>query len=134
MRHVLIVLFFTILTGSAICAQDTDCLKGLRTGVFVNLPEKDGGVDIPYKVIRKKSKQIEIYNDGKSKIVSRIKWINDTTYTLTTTKLVNAPGCDKVGATATVKITACENSIFSFVWSQEGCGEGHSALKKISDR
>lgn len=127
-----VLILFVFLSGYSTYAQDSNCLTSLRIGEFVAVSED--GKKLGYKVIRKKNKQTEIYNNGKSKIISRIKWLNDSTYTLTTLKMINTPnpGCDKIGAIATVKILDCSNSIQLCEWSQKGCGTGISRLKKIS--
>lgn len=111
-------------------AQDSQCLEEIRTGKFKAISED--GKELAYTVIRKKKKQIEVYNNGQSKIVSRIDWLNDSTYTLTTIEKINAPGCDKVGAIARVRILNCKNLIQTCEWSQDGCGKGVTRLKKIS--
>ncbi len=109
---------------------DPDCLASIRVGKFKTIPHQ--GREILCEVKRTKNKQIESYNFGKSKIISRIEWISPTRYTLTTLKHINIqPGCDKIGAVATVDIIACDGNSFTYRWTQEGCGTGEGRFKKL---
>jgi len=111
-------------------SMDPDCLAALRTGQFKTISHK--GREILCTIKRTKNKQVESYNSGKSKIISRVKWISPTRYTLTTLKHVNIrPGCDNVGDVATVDIIACEGDYYTYTWSQEGCGSGEGRYKKL---
>jgi len=123
------LIILTLLTSNASHDQNNGCLIKIRTGEFVSVSED--GKELPYKVTRGETEQIETYNDGKSKIISKIVWTSDSSFTLTTTNKINAPGCDKVGAVAFVKVINCEGAIQVYQWSQEGCGTGTTRLRQI---
>src|SRR5690554_7101380 len=79
MKHLFTLLALTFLAGSAF-AQEAR-YDDFKTGTFT-YESQEGEVEI----IRTKTKQIEIYNDGKSKLITNIKWENDSTYVLTDRK------------------------------------------------
>jgi hypothetical protein len=85
-------------------SQQSDCLKAMKTGEFFYPGRKDAA-----KIIRKKDKQIEIYNNGLSRLVFKLKWANDSTYVLTLKKKINAPGPLKKGDWIKATITSCED-------------------------
>ena len=128
--YILGLLLLLLYGNYDIQAQDSDCLKSIRTGKFESVTEDGQGFD--YTVIRKKKKQIEIFNNGKSKVISKIDWIDDSNYTLTTLKWKNAnSGCDHIGAVAYVEILNCDESIQVLRWQQDGCGEGLTRLRRV---
>lgn len=119
-----------LFTCHFVYGQESGCDDRIRTGKFVAL--SDDGTEKDYTVKRTKKKQIEVSHGGQLKIVSDIKWLDDTHYTLTTTKIVSdTPGCDKVGAVCYVEITDCSNGVQFCKWKQDGCGKGVIRLKQI---
>lgn len=64
-------------------AQENDCVAQMHRGEF---RYKDAGDDVVIK--RTKTKQIEIFNGGKSKYILKLDWISETEYTLTYIKAV----------------------------------------------
>jgi hypothetical protein len=125
--RIFFITFHLFLIHDSVQGQSNSCLISARNGEFIS--EDEGKT--PYKVIRDNEKQIDIFNSGKSKIISKITWTNDSFFTLTTIRKVRAPGCDKVGATAYIRITSCSDSIQVYQWSQEGCGTGTTRMRKI---
>ena len=120
---------FAILALTSLQAQDSNCLENFKTGKFEGISQKDK-VD-GYLIVRKKNKQIETFNHGESKIISKIKWQTDSTFTLKTLKHVNVnDGCDKVGATAYLKIIKCDEDICVMTWKQKGCGTGTATIRR----
>ena len=87
--------------------SQSECLKMMRSGEFVSLAE---GYE-HYSIIRKKNKQVEYINYGKSKIISKVEWISDTEYKITVKKRVNIDfGSDSVPGVYTFKVTECEGT------------------------
>ncbi|MEL7535364.1 MAG: hypothetical protein AAFN10_29000 [Bacteroidota bacterium] len=109
---------------------DPECLANIRVGKFKTISHQ--GREILCEIKRSKNKQIESYNFGKTKIISRVKWLSPTRYTLTTLKHVNInPGCDEIGAVATIDIIACDGDYYTYRWTQKGCGSGEGRYKKL---
>lgn len=90
MKHLYLVPLLTLAFPAF--SQNQTHFDDLKTGKFT-YAENEGETEI----IRTKRKQTEIYNDGKSKLVMKIRWENDTTYVLTLKREVNAPGCLQKG-------------------------------------
>lgn len=74
---------------------------GIKTGKF---KPKHGEAS---EMLRTKDTQTDIYNNGKSKIVTSLKWISDNIFNLITDSIINAPGNLKPGDEILVKIVAC---------------------------
>ena len=66
------------------------------------------------KIKRTKRKQIEFFNSGKSRVVSKITWLNDSSYMLIVKKCVNCPDVSlaQIGASTKVSITECTGNKF----------------------
>lgn len=119
------LLFLFLLLTLSLSAQEKSNYKDFRKGTFVY-----EGVD-DVKLIRTKKKQVEIFNDGKSKITMSIKWENDSTYVLTVTEILNSPGCLHVGDVIYTKITKREGPKFFFSYQTANCGNGAGELIKV---
>lgn len=126
---VLALFLIVFATWNTASAQSANCIEGFKAGEFEGL---SGNKTIDgYLIIRKKDKQIESFNNGKSKIISQIEWLTDSTYTLTTTKHVRvAEGCDKIGSIAYCKVIKCDGEFFAVTWEQDGCGSGTAIIRK----
>jgi hypothetical protein len=119
-------LFFICCLSEAVYSQDSLCLKNMRTGTFT-YEGQEGRVEI----IRTRKKQVENYNGGKSKIILRIKWVNDSTYVLTFRRAKNAPGCLKEGDTITTRILECDGNSYYCEYSSRRCGGGRITFVKL---
>lgn len=107
--------------------QDNACLSKMRTGTFTYLV---GVTTITVK--RTKSKQVESFNNGKSKvIVNKIRWSSDNEYTARFVKAINAPGCLEKGELMKVAITGCELNKYTVRISSDRCGEAETIVTKI---
>ena len=130
LRKLLLFCIIPLMFGS-LSAQKFNDLNNFKTGTFLGL--EDGRVIDDYVIVRKKKRQIETYNKGKSKIISKIAWQTDRTFTLTTIKHVNVgKGCDKIGSIAYFTITNCNNGLCLMSWEQDGCGVGVVAIREKS--
>ncbi len=126
----ILTLVLLILACNITYGQDSECTQDIRKGKFVNVT-KDG-VETDYIVKRTKNKQIEILSGGKIKIISKIEWLDDTHYTLTTIKIISEDsGCDSIGAICYVAISSCIDGVQTCNWRQDGCGDGVMWLKKV---
>lgn len=110
-------------------AQETDCLKSMRVGVFTYL-----GTEADVEIIRTDSLNTEIFNDGEIKYIERIEWLSDSTYVMTQMEVVGAEiGCIKNGDKIWITILTCENDQYTYKWTSENCGSGtgNHTIKKI---
>lgn len=122
----IITLTLFIISSVSLMAQTPEDLKKMRTGKFTYTGQQ-GKVEI----IRTETEQTEIYNDGKSKGILDINWINDSEYTLTLRLAENDPGCMKVGDVIKTKILNCDGTRYQYEASCESCGEDKNILIKI---
>jgi len=101
-----------------ILGQSENCYEKMREGKFELTTERADG----YYIIRKKKKQIEVFNYGKSKMVFKIDWKTENVYTLTTHKLINTPEHwdEKKGDVTTVTMFDCQDSIYSCKSERDG--------------
>ena len=83
------------------------------------------------EIIRTKKTQTEIYNEGKSKLIFKIKWVNDSTYILKHQKSINAPGCLEKGDWIKAIILGSENNKYTCSFTSNKCGEGQSVFIKL---
>ncbi|UTW61240.1 hypothetical protein KFE98_14615 [bacterium SCSIO 12741] len=120
-------LFFT-LVASSLQAQDSDCLSKLKTGTFAY---DMGGTTVT--VTRTKSKQIEVFGKGESKIINKVKWISDTEYELTYVKNVNAPGCLSKGDKMVVNVLECEATQYKVKIASIKCGSAEAWIRIVGD-
>lgn len=121
-------IFFALLfvTLSSAFSQESDsCLLSLRKGKFT-YEGKSGEVTI----IRTKNRQEEIFNGGRSKLIMKIKWINNSTYVLTHIKSVNAPGNMKKGDKIFCSIPQCEGDHYTVRYTSV-YGAGQSVFIKL---
>ncbi len=108
-KILLIVTIFCVFTLTT-KAQVSECAKKMREGKFTY-----EGREYDVQVIRTKNKQVEIFNNGKSKIISKIHWVSDTEYWLIfkrskNVKMVNR----KKGEIMKVKIISCEGNKYYY--------------------
>lgn len=118
MKHHIALLFFILLFSFDAHSQlSKECLERVKIGRF-----EYRSSDKTITVIRTKKRQIETYNNGKSKLINRIKWISNTTYITTFVKEVNASGCLQRGDKMTMTILACDGDKYTVVATSENCG------------
>ena len=120
------ILFLSLFVPGFLYAQSAECMANMKTGTF---EYKTEGVTIT--IARTKTKQIESYDNGKSKVISKITWISDNEYISTFVKAVNAPGCLKKGDEVRVKILACNAKEYTASIVSEKCGSGETTISKI---
>ncbi|PHR26760.1 MAG: hypothetical protein COA38_14340 [Fluviicola sp.] len=97
-----------------------------RTGTFTYLDKGEGVL-----VIRTKKTQIEIYPDGESKLINKIKWINDSTYMLTFKKSINADGCLVKGDRMKIEFLSKDGNQYKCRYTSSACGKGEVTMKKV---
>lgn len=88
---------------------DLFCLQNIRVGTFITNQNNSEST-----IVRTKKKQIEYFNNGKSKVVSKLTWTDEENYTLTIVKCINCPDipvCQK-GSVLKVRIIECEGDRF----------------------
>lgn len=117
-------LFFCV--SHCLYSQNSDCLNKIKTGKFT-YPGEEGKVEI----IRTKKTQTEVYNNGVSKLILKIQWLNDSTYVLTHKKSVNAPGCLEKGDWMKATVFKCEENRYSCEFTSNKCGNGQIVLIKL---
>ena len=124
----ILVTFTLLLTLNFAFAQDANDPKAFRTGTFVYK-----GIEDKAKVIRTKKTQTEVFNDGKSKLIMKIKWVDKTSYVLTLKKAINAPGCLKIGDTITATLVKQEGKTFYCKSKSENCGKADVVMIKVEE-
>jgi len=102
MKNVVLLIFGFLLTQAY--AQEPSKYTKFRTGTF-----QYEGLGSSVEVIRTEESQTEIYENGDSKLILDIEWLNDSTYILTHRESINAPSISKLGWLKT-KITAVEGN------------------------
>ncbi len=117
-------LFFFMCFTSLIYAQQTNCYQKLKTGKFYY--EVNGE---RINITRTKNKQIESNVSGKSKLILKISWENDSTYTLTHIKDVNMPGCLTKGDWIKGHIIRCDGTSYRVRYYSNKCGNGEADFK-----
>ena len=123
MQTFLAVLFGTIMLSFQ---QSDNLYKSFRTGIFTYQNSKTR-----VKIVRTEDEQIEIYNDGNSKLILGIHWENDSTYVLTHKQAINAPGCLQIGDWIKTTITSAEKNKYSCTYTSNRCGSGESVFIKV---
>ncbi len=126
-KHMLLLLF--VCAGVISFAQESNKYEKFKTGTFTYAGDAYSGT----KIVRTKSKQTEIINNGQAKVIMKIKWINDSTYVLTLVKAVNAPGCLKKGDTITTVITSSTGNQYTFRSETANCGGAEATIVKVED-
>jgi hypothetical protein len=114
----LIFLLFTLIASRQTIAQDTECLKKMRTGNFIYSDQGSQSV-----IIRTDKLQTEIFNNGQSRLILKIKWTSETTYVLKLKKAINAPGCLKKGYRVTTTIISCSGDEYVGASTSKKCGD-----------
>jgi hypothetical protein len=100
-----------------------------HTGTFTY---ESSGEDVIIK--RTKTRQTETYNDGKSKVILKIKWENDSTYILTHIKSVNVgESCLKKSDSIKSVIMVVEGNKCFVRFSTKNCGQGACHFIKKED-
>jgi hypothetical protein len=107
-------------------SQDQNKYEDFKTGKFT-YQGKSGVVEI----IRTNKKQVEIFNDGKSKLILKINWINDSTYILTLIKKINIHGCLERGDWIKATITNRNGNKYECTYISKNCGGGKSVFVKL---
>ena len=119
----LALLFFINLTYG----QDAQCLEKMKIGKFKYEGKLDGTV-----IVRTKKKHIEYSNGGKSKLILKVEWKNDSTYVLTHKKSIKDPGCLEKGGQIKVEIISCEGNKYLARYTSDNCGNGESWFIKTN--
>jgi len=104
----LLLIVFMLATGAAAFAQEADCER-FKTGKFKYNDPNFGTVIIK----RDKDKQIEMPAEGKTEIHGDVKWLNECTYTMTYTKIVNADAPHLIGKKITVEIIESRDNTYT---------------------
>ena len=89
---------------STLISAQSNCREKIQEGTFISL--KTGYED--YYIVRKKNKQIEYFNQDQSKIISKVKWLDDETYKIIIKKRVNFDVPDDTIKSYTFKVIECE--------------------------
>lgn len=125
MKQLILITLLNLLI-SPVFSQDQNSFDDLKTGKFA-YEGNEGEIEI----IRTKKKQIEIFNNGKSKLILKIKWLNDSTYVLTHIKAKNAVGCLQKGDTIKAIILNRNGNRYECSYSSNRCGDGKSVFIKL---
>lgn len=120
-RFINSVVAMKILLTSIICIcavisySQTDNYERFKTGVFTY-------VDVPgnVEIIRTETTQTEILNNGKSKMILKITWENDSTYVLKLKKLVNMPGILRKGDVIVTTIYEADQNSYKYSYTASG--------------
>jgi len=127
MKNIFILLFCVSAIQCSLYAQDKECLDQIRTGTFTYTVENYTVVTIE----RTETKQIESYNNGRSKIFTKIKWISRNEYMVTFLRQKNARGCLKRGDVMKVTIIECDGWNYTAHITSELCGNSDITIKRI---
>jgi uncharacterized protein YxeA len=119
-------LFASLLLFTQLQAQtfDNTCLSKYKTGTF-----SYEGKEKEVQIIRTKTQQIEIFNEGKSKAYLKIEWKNDSTYVLTLTKVKNVPNA-QIGQQIETHIVSCEGDRYVCEYTA-GATKGECVIVKL---
>jgi hypothetical protein len=125
MKHILLITILGLFLTQGY-AQENNSYEKFKTGIFA-YEGRVGEVEI----CRTKKRQTEIYTNGKSKLILKIEWVNDSTYVLTHKKSKNAPGCLDKGDWIKAIIVASDNDTYTCSYTSNKCGEGKSVFIKL---
>jgi hypothetical protein len=103
-KAILIAPILYLCSACGFNSPSKDCLASIKTGKFKYTI--DGMV---VKVTRTNIEQIETYNNGNSKIITKIKWLNESEYLVKFQDEINAPGSLKNGDEMKVTILECDD-------------------------
>ena len=121
------VLAIAIILGLSASAQEveSECLSRMKKGVFI--PDQEGVME----VIRTSKEHVEVFNGGDSKLFHSIHWENDSTYTLTMKRAVNAITCLRAGEKMKTTITACSGNHYETESISVYCGSSKDSFVKL---
>jgi len=125
MKQVIILTLLTMVLLPVFSQEKIDFAR-FKTGKFTYETKKE-----QVEIIRTKKKQIEIFNNGMSKVILKIKWINDSTYVLSLKRAINAPGCLKKGDRVVTTILNASEDRYECFFTSKNCGEGRSVIIKL---
>ena len=121
-----LIILITLVCGTFFTfSQRPNDYSKFKTGTFIYPDFPDA------KIVRKKRKQIEIYNKRSSKVIMKIKWTSNSSYILTVKKLVNDSSCLKIGDVIKVKLTSSNGNTYFYDHSTKKCGNGSGSIKKV---
>lgn len=128
MKKLLLItsILFSLMFHIDVYSQEKLTYEDIKTGTFT-YEGQEGNVEI----IRTKREQIEIFNEGKSKITLKIEWVNDFTYILEVKELINAPGCLKRGDWIKASIGNRDKKGYDCSYTSSSCGSGSSRFIKL---
>jgi hypothetical protein len=114
------LVFFVFFIPFYSFGQQENNTRSIKKGIFTF----GEGIELT-KIKRTKRKQIEMYNNGASKLFFRIKWHSDSTYTIVLKKKVNAQGCLQIGDEINCTVLSKSNNSYSArcSCSNTKCGE-----------
>ncbi len=124
MRIPLIAILLLIGLSAAAQKVEPECLSRMKKGVFI--PDQEGLME----VIRTSKEHVEVFEGGDSKLFHAIHWENDSTYTLTMKRAVNAITCLKKGEIKKTTITACRGDRYETESISVYCGSSKDSFVK----
>lgn len=127
MKKTFLLLLLSCLFSVSYSQTPKKTYEGFKTGKFTYLAG-----DETVLIIRKKNTQTEIFNNGESKIILRINWLDDSNYTLTLKKAINAPGCLNKGDTINARIIKRSSNEYTCTYTSKNCGSGESTFTKVN--
>lgn len=85
---------------------DHSCLREMKIGKFESV-----GLENRNQVLRGEKEQVELFNNGSSMVVSKIKWLDSRCFELKVKKTINCPNLKYVkrGTKILVTITSCDS-------------------------
>ena len=107
-------------------AQTKEELQKFHTGTF-----SYKGMESEVQIIRTKKVQKEIFNKGKSRIIMKIEWLDDSTYVLTVKKIIDSPGCIKKGDKIFATIKSTNGNTYNCAYKSANCGSGETVFIKL---
>lgn len=120
------LMFCSLLFLNMICfSQNTKDYEGFKIGIFQY--EANGEL---IEIKRTKKKHVETYNNGNSKLILKVKWLDESTLLLIYKRSVNAPGCLKKGDWVKVEILKINGDIYTCKVSSEKCGTDKADIIK----
>jgi uncharacterized protein YxeA len=104
MKYLLLNICLIFIYTTNAQSLNSECLTNFKTGTFTY-----EGKESEVQIIRSKTQQVEIFNNGKSKAYLKIEWKNDSIYVLTLTKVKNVPNV-QVGQKIETHIVSCNGT------------------------
>lgn len=126
MKKLTLLALLLTLVSLHVAGQNKNCLESLKSGKFTY-----EGMEGKIEIIRSNDKQVEIYNNGESKLILKIEWINDHEYILTHLESLNAPGCLEKGDSIKTTVVKCEDNKYYCVFTSNKCGNGSATFIKL---